>query len=93
MEEVASCGRVLGFFPPPHPPCPFLFPSLGFLSTMEKLLFSTIVHGLSNHGLKTLPGLFLQFMLPEILVTETDTGQLQWTSSRAIVEFEPEWEW
>jgi hypothetical protein len=51
----------------------FLFPSLGFLFTMEKLPFSTTVHDLSNHGLKTTPeSLLLQLILPEILVTETN---------------------
>lgn len=40
---------------------------------MEKLPFSTTVHDLSNHGLKTTPeSLLLQLILPEILVTETN---------------------
>lgn len=61
---------------------------------MEKLPFSTTVHDLSNHGLKTTPEfLLLQFILPEILVPETDTGQLQWASSRVMLEFELECGW
>lgn len=52
MEEVACWGVSLGYIPPY---VPFLFTSLGFLSTMEKLPFSTTVHDLSNRGLKTLP--------------------------------------
>ena len=40
---------------------------------MEKLPFSTTVHDLSTHGLKTTPeSLLLQLILPEILVTETN---------------------
>lgn len=81
----------LGYIPPLR--VPFLFPSLGFLFTMEKLPFSATVHDLSNHGLKTTPEFLLQFILPEILVTETDTGQLQWASSRVMLEFELEWGW
>lgn len=61
---------------------------------MEKLPFSTTVHDLSNSGLKKLSEpLLLQFILLEILVTETDTGQLQWASSRVMLEFELEWRW